>query len=110
MIGIGLLLRTVDFRITLYLRMCECVVQNCCEWLNSIVSLFQVLRILYHRTRKFSDVDIYFTLLTVMVLHHFPDRIDLILSFVTDLKDAEVRRRTNFSHLICDFVNESLNV
>ncbi|KAK7113939.1 hypothetical protein V1264_000087 [Littorina saxatilis] len=48
-----------------------------------------VLRLLYHRTRKFPDVDIYFTLLTVMVLRHFPDRIDLILSFVTDLKDAE---------------------
>ncbi|KAK7505670.1 hypothetical protein BaRGS_00002941 [Batillaria attramentaria] len=48
-----------------------------------------VLRLLYHRTRKFADVDVYFTLLTVMLLRHFPDHIGLILSFVTDLKDAE---------------------
>ena len=61
------------------------------ERLNSTVALFQVLRLLYHRSRKFSDVEIYFTLLTIMVLRHFPDRIDLILSFVTDLKDEEVR-------------------
>lgn len=48
-----------------------------------------VLRLLYHRTRKFVDLDVYFTLLTVMVLRHFPGSIHLILSFVTDLKDAE---------------------
>ncbi|XP_076449326.1 uncharacterized protein LOC143285789 isoform X2 [Babylonia areolata] len=49
-----------------------------------------VLRLLYHRTREFADVEVYFTLLTVMVMRHFPDRLDLILSFVTDLKDAEI--------------------
>lgn len=48
-----------------------------------------VLRMLYHRTRKFSDVEIYFTLLAIMVLRHFPDHFHLIKGFVTDLKDAK---------------------
>ena len=50
----------------------------------------QVLRMLYHRTRDFSDVEVYFTLLTLMVLKHFPDRMNLILGFVKDLREAEV--------------------
>ena len=78
--------------------MCVCVCVYACNYeiifaqanFKDVV-LFQVLRLLYHRSRKFSDVEIYFTLLTIMVLRHFPDRIDLVLSFVTDLKEAEVR-------------------
>ncbi|XP_041376510.1 uncharacterized protein LOC121388991 [Gigantopelta aegis] len=48
-----------------------------------------VLRLIYHRTRRYQDVDVFFTLLTVMVLRHFPDRLALIKEFVQDLKDAK---------------------
>ena len=48
-----------------------------------------VLRLIYHRTRKYEDIDVFFTLLTVMILRHFPDRLSLIQQFVQDLKDAE---------------------
>ncbi|KAL8574613.1 hypothetical protein ACOMHN_061613 [Nucella lapillus] len=49
-----------------------------------------VLRLLYHRKRVFADVDVFFTVLTVMVIQHFPNRLDLVLDFVKDLKDAEI--------------------
>ncbi|XP_046361862.2 uncharacterized protein LOC124138948 [Haliotis rufescens] len=48
-----------------------------------------VLRILFHRTRKFRNVEIFFCLLAVMVIRHFPHRIDLIEGFVTDLKEFQ---------------------
>ncbi|XP_067651418.1 uncharacterized protein [Haliotis asinina] len=48
-----------------------------------------VLRILFHRTRKFRNVEIFFCLLAVMIIRHFPHRIDLIDGFVTDLKEFE---------------------
>ncbi|XP_076111830.1 uncharacterized protein LOC143080055 [Mytilus galloprovincialis] len=48
-----------------------------------------LLRILYHDLRNFNDVDIFFTLIGVMLLQHFPLRFELIESFAQDCRDKE---------------------
>lgn len=46
-----------------------------------------VLRILYHKTRIYKDVDVFFTLLAVMILKHFPEKINLIENFAKDCQE-----------------------
>ncbi|XP_052062296.1 uncharacterized protein LOC127702227 [Mytilus californianus] len=48
-----------------------------------------LLRILYHDLRNYDDVDIFFTLIGVMLLQHFPHRFELIESFAKDCREKE---------------------
>ncbi|KAK6185426.1 hypothetical protein SNE40_007666 [Patella caerulea] len=48
-----------------------------------------VLRLLYHRTRRYQSVDTLFTLLTVMVINHFPHKINVIEEFVEDCREMD---------------------
>ncbi|KAK3591363.1 hypothetical protein CHS0354_040325 [Potamilus streckersoni] len=46
-----------------------------------------LLKILYHKTRKYADVDIFFTLVAVMILKEFPHRRVYLEEFVQDCKE-----------------------
>lgn len=48
-----------------------------------------LLRILYHDLRNYDTVDIYFTLTAMMILVHFPHRLDLIESFAKDCREKK---------------------
>ncbi|CAG5133076.1 unnamed protein product [Candidula unifasciata] len=48
-----------------------------------------MLRMMYHRTRDFTDTEIFFTLLTTMVLKHFEHLLPLIESFIVDLEESD---------------------
>lgn len=48
-----------------------------------------LLRMLYHDIRNYEDVDIFFTLVGIMLLNHFPNRFDLLESFAIDCRLKE---------------------
>uniref|UniRef100_A0A0B6ZJ32 Pentacotripeptide-repeat region of PRORP domain-containing protein n=1 Tax=Arion vulgaris TaxID=1028688 RepID=A0A0B6ZJ32_9EUPU len=48
-----------------------------------------MLRIIYHSTRDFQETDMFFTLLTTMIIKHFQHHLPLIESFVTDLEESD---------------------
>ena len=48
-----------------------------------------LLRILYHDVRNYDTVDIFFTLIGMMILVHFPHKLDLIESFAKDCREKE---------------------
>lgn len=48
-----------------------------------------LLRILYNDVQNYDTVDIFFTLISMMILVHFPHRLDLIESFAKDCREKE---------------------
>ncbi|KAL3859110.1 hypothetical protein ACJMK2_009342 [Sinanodonta woodiana] len=67
-------------------RLFDCL-QNAYYNSGRIEEGVSLLKILYHKTRKYADVDIFFTLVAVMILKEFPHRKVYLEDFVQDCKE-----------------------